>query len=193
MAKNECGVDVPDNVSAKARQLGCIQGSKYVYPDGQYDNRRPVASIGCRRASRFRSDFIDYCKVELINGWVAFRSPSSIRRNPLPGISPPLFSRIGEITRTKKIDGSPLVYRVEDEEVFIAPSNEGKAFCLQKLRFDDGRGIENGHIEFRICYYMKIHKEHNQGKWGFGQFAPMMTEDELKLVVKRMKEKGWLE
>lgn len=61
-------------------------------------------------------------------------------------------SRIGKITRRNKIDGSPLVYRVEDDDCFVAPSNPGKAFLLQKLRFDDGDGLDNGHCEFRVSY-----------------------------------------
>ena len=101
-------------------------------------------------------------------------------------------SRIGVITRTVKIDGSPMVYRVEDEEFFVAPSNPGKAFRLQRLRFDDGAGFEAGHIEYRICYYMIAHRPRMKGKWAFGQFAPLMTPGELCLIVSKLKNKGWI-
>ncbi|HEX8675474.1 MAG TPA: hypothetical protein VF710_26505, partial [Longimicrobium sp.] len=99
---------------------------------------------------------------------------------------PPLPSRLGKVTQRKAIDGSPLIYEVEDEEVFVAPSNPGKAFCLQKLRFSDGRS------EFRICYYMIAHKPRMKGKWAFGQFAPMMTPDELEMIVAIVRRKGWI-
>jgi hypothetical protein len=99
---------------------------------------------------------------------------------------PPLPRRIGKSTRTRRIDGSPLNYSVEDEVSFVAPSNPGKAFYLQKLVFDDGR------IEFRICYYMIAHRPRMKGKWAFGQFAPMMTPEELKLLFDKAQEKGWL-
>ena len=79
-----------------------------------------------------------------------------------------------------------MVYTFEDEEVFVAPSNEKKAFCFQKLRFDDGRE------EYRICYYMIAHKPRMKGKWAFGQFAPMMRAEELKLIFEKAKAKGWL-
>ena len=99
---------------------------------------------------------------------------------------PPLPSRIGKTTRRKTIDGSTMVYTVEDEDVFLAAPNRGKAFCLQKLRFEGGRE------EYRICYYMIAHKPRMKGKWAFGQFAPMMTAEQMKLIVQKIKAKGWL-
>jgi len=98
-----------------------------------------------------------------------------------------LPSRLGKTTRTKTIDGQPMVYTVEDEDVFLAPSNPEKAFCLQKLHFEDGR------TRFRISYYMIAHKPRMRGRWAFGQFAPMMTgEAELRLIFERAKQKGWI-
>ena len=77
-----------------------------------------------------------------------------------------------------------MVYKVIDEEVFLAPSNKNKAFCLHKLQFDDGRE------EFRIAYYMIAHKPRMKGKWAYGQFAPMMTSKELALILQKAKSKG---
>ena len=99
---------------------------------------------------------------------------------------PPLPTRLNKPTKTKRIDGSPLNYFVEDEFCFVAPSNAEKAFYFQKLRFDDGT------IEYRICYYMIAHKPRMKGKWAFGQFAPMMTAEELKLLFDGAREKGWV-
>jgi len=99
---------------------------------------------------------------------------------------PPLPSRVGKETRRKTIDGAPLIYTVEEEEVFVAPSNDAKAFCFQKLRFDDGR------TEFRLCYYMIARRPKMKGKWAFGQFAPMMTPDELALMFRIARERGWI-
>jgi hypothetical protein len=101
-------------------------------------------------------------------------------------MTPALPSRINKITRRKTIDGRPVVYTVIDEDVFVAPSNGGKAFCLQKLRFEDGRE------ELRICYYMIAHRPRMKGKWAFGQYAPMMTADEMRLIVEKAKSKGWI-
>jgi hypothetical protein len=107
---------------------------------------------------------------------------------------PPLpTSRKGVITKTEKIDGSPMIYRVEDDAIFEAPSNPAKAFLLQKLVFDEGQGFESGPVMFRIAYYMIANRPRIKGKWAYGQFAAMMTPAELKVIVRRMEEKGWLE
>jgi hypothetical protein len=95
-------------------------------------------------------------------------------------------SRIGKKTYRKKIDGSPLVYEVIDEEIFQAPSNERKAFCLQKLRLEDGQEI------FRIAYYMIAEKPRMRGKWAYGQFAPMMTKEEMEIIFEKITAKGWM-
>jgi hypothetical protein len=191
MATNECGHTVPPEVATSARRAGCLGGSRYVYRDGDYGSKRPAASIGCKKATRFRSDAHVYRKVDLGNGRVAFKSRKR-KREPIPGLSPVLLSNVGEITRTKKIDGTPLIYRVEDEVVFLAPSNKKKLFRVQRLCLDDGRGLDDGHTEFRICYYMVAHKPRTKGRWAFGQFAPMMTHDELRTLVEEVRGKGWL-
>ena len=74
-------------------------------------------------------------------------------------------------------------YEVIDEYVFQALSNNKKAFCLHKLKFDDE------HVEFRIAYYMISPKTE---KWVFGQFAPMMSQDEMKHIFEKICEKGWI-
>lgn len=101
-------------------------------------------------------------------------------------MNPELPTRLGKTTRRKTIEGHPMIYTVVDEDVFEAPSNKEKAFSLQKLRFGDGR------IEFRICYYMIAHKPRMRGKWAFGQFAPMMTAEEMRLIFQRARQKGWI-
>jgi hypothetical protein len=95
-------------------------------------------------------------------------------------------SRIGKRTNRKTIDGQPMVYEVIDEDIFLAPSNDRKAFCLHKLRFDDGKE------QIRIAYYMIAEKPRMRGKWAFGQFAPMMTTEEMSLIYERAKAKGWI-
>jgi hypothetical protein len=113
---------------------------------------------------------------------------------PLPGGEIPRLpvDRIGKVTRRKKIDGSRLIFRVEEQDLFQAPSNPRKAYLLQRLRMDDGRGFEHGHDEFRIAYYMIGHKGRSRNKWAFGQFAPIMTPEDLAAIVQRMRDRGWL-
>jgi hypothetical protein len=76
MPQNEFGDDVPPNVEEAARQYACLGGTRYIYRDGEYAGRRPVASVGCRRATRFGSSNYERHKIQLCDGWVAFRSPS---------------------------------------------------------------------------------------------------------------------
>jgi len=105
---------------------------------------------------------------------------------PLPG------SRVGQRTETTNIDGTPFIYRVDEQEIFIAPSNPKKAFLLQKLIVECGGGVPSGSAMFRIGYYMIGHKPGARGKWAWGQFAAMMTPEELSLIVTKMREKGWV-
>jgi hypothetical protein len=199
MAKNELGQDIPTEVAAKATRLKCHKHVKYVYRDGDHPPDGPASSIDCAtRASRLRSGNINGLKVQLAGRYVAFRSPSSVAAAPVASPQPEgelldlPRSRIGKVTRTKKIDGSALVFRVDDDDLFAAPSNDKKAYLLQKVRMDDGNGFDNGHDEYRIAYYMVSHKRHASGRWAFGQFAPIMTLADLVAIIKRMREKGWL-
>ena len=95
-------------------------------------------------------------------------------------------SRVGKKSYRKTIDGKPMVYEVVDDEFFLAQSNERKAFYLQKLKFEDGQEI------FRIAYYMIAERGRVKGKWAFGQFAPMMTKEEMAIIFDKIKDKGWL-
>ncbi|MFA6321433.1 MAG: hypothetical protein WCY36_06220 [Candidatus Omnitrophota bacterium] len=99
--------------------------------------------------------------------------------------TPPFPKRLGKKTKTKGIDGSPFVYTVIDEDIFLAKSNPNKAFCLHKIIH------ENGKEGFRIGYYMIAHKPRMKGKWAWGQFAPMMTKEEMLEIIDRLKAKKW--
>ena len=99
---------------------------------------------------------------------------------------PPLPRRLGKKTNTTGIDGSPLVYTVIDEAIFPAKSNPNKAFCLHKIRHEDGRE------ELRIGYYMIAHKPRMKGKWAWGQYAPMMTKEEMAQIINEIKTRKWI-
>lgn len=105
--------------------------------------------------------------------------------NNLPP-SPQLPSRLNKRTERITIDGQPLNYIVIAEEVFLAQSNPRKAFALHKLRFDDNSE------EIRICYYMIAEKPRMRGKWAYGQYAPMMTPDEARLIFSKLSEAKWI-
>ncbi len=82
---NEIGTDVPPDILRKvedrAKELGsdCVKNFYlYVYKDGQYGVKEfPASSIGGTKATRFRNEeSYEANKVELGDGWVAFRSPT---------------------------------------------------------------------------------------------------------------------
>jgi hypothetical protein len=101
-------------------------------------------------------------------------------------MNPALPSRRGKTTKTKGIDGRSIEFTVVDEDIFPALSNEGKAFCLHKIRHKTGKE------EFRIGYYMIAHKPRMKGKWAWGQYAPIMTAEEMRMIFERAKAKGWI-
>jgi len=84
MVENECGDEVPDSIVSKAREAGCANCPQYVYRDGKYGGKLPAASIGYKpRAVRLRSQKqVDKSKVDLGDGWVAFRRLTPAVRNP---------------------------------------------------------------------------------------------------------------
>lgn len=94
--------------------------------------------------------------------------------------------RLNRKSYRKTIDGKPMIYEVVDEDIFLAPSNNRKAFCLHKLRFEDGRE------QFRIAYYIIAEKPRMRGKWAYGQFAPMMTKEEMQMIFEKARAKGWI-
>jgi hypothetical protein len=70
------GERIPFKIIKKAEALGC-RNTKYIYRDGDYGNKYPTASIGGKKCAPFRNlEQAEKFKVDLGQGWVAFRSPS---------------------------------------------------------------------------------------------------------------------
>lgn len=124
---------------------------KCIYRDVTFEGILPVASIGCKRATRFGTEEFRYFKIPIAEGWVAFKSWLNERLPAIAGLDSPLLSNIGEATSTEKIDGSPLVFRVEEESLFLASNSPKKTFPEQLLRMWDVTRFNNGLIEYRIC------------------------------------------
>jgi hypothetical protein len=99
---------------------------------------------------------------------------------------PQLPTRLGKTTKTKGIDGHPVEFTVVGEDIFPALSNPKKAFCLHKLQH------ANGKVEIRIGYYMIAHRLRMKGKWAWGQYAPIMSAQEMKMIFERARLKGWI-
>lgn len=76
--RNELGIEVPLEILDNAKKNGCIKDGLYVYKDGQYGVKIfPASSIGGTKATRFGNmQSVEANKIELGDGWVAFRSPT---------------------------------------------------------------------------------------------------------------------
>ena len=58
---------------------------------------------------------------------------------------------------------------------------------VQKIIWN--RDSEREH--FRFCYYY-INFDNDNPRWIFGQYAPTFSNEKLKELVNKMKEKGWI-
>jgi len=95
-------------------------------------------------------------------------------------------SHIGTKVEIENRDGNKERYTIVDE--IIEKENEEKAVYLQKMEFDDK------HIEFRMAYWIVGNEQKKMaGKWAFGQFAPMISKEVFEKIVKKAREKGWIQ
>ena len=80
-----------------------------------------------------------------------------------------------------------MIYEVLDEIVHIPASNPSKAIYLQKLQFEPDK-----RIELRLCYYMIGQKGRGKGKWLYGQYATMISQEDLENILSQARQLGWI-
>ena len=91
-------------------------------------------------------------------------------------------SKVGKKAKMLKGDWkTPKEAEIIDEAT-IMHFHDDYVYHLQKLKFDK-ESDRNRKFELRFCYY--------KGKT-FGQYAPMMPEDELLKLLKKAKKQGIL-
>lgn len=73
---------------------------------------------------------------------------------------------------------------------------EAKVFVIERLRRAEIRGttvhkkIKIGDIEYRVGYYIVGHIRNAKGRWVWGQFCPLIPQEDFnKLIQKARKEK----
>jgi hypothetical protein len=118
MPTNECGREVSPEIASLARQLNCLGGVRYVYQDGDYEGRYPVASLGCHRPTRFGSENYQNFKVALADGWVAFKSPSGNYDGPQP--REPAAAAPGRLAPQSLDDTLEEILRLTDPRAYSA-------------------------------------------------------------------------
>jgi hypothetical protein len=99
---------------------------------------------------------------------------------------PPKRSKIGDRGRLKAPDGFVLKFVIMDEILRPQDSNKQKYFCLQRLRFD------HGSEEYRLGYYIIGKKGARKDKWVWGQFCPLLPQEDLEWLVSEARRRKWL-
>jgi hypothetical protein len=102
---------------------------------------------------------------------------------------PPPPNNIGKHRSAKMPDGSRFHFTIADEiRVPHSGRSNNKLIYLQRLRFD-----KDGRVELRLGYYVIGKKKRMRGRWLWGQFATMLPVADFKGIIRRAKEKGWLD
>ena len=73
-----------------------------------------------------------------------------------------------------------LTFKILDEIRRQQTNLDTKVIYLQRVRFEDG------HIELRLCYYMK------RENWIFGRFAALLPESDFKAITDEAILRGWI-
>lgn len=93
---------------------------------------------------------------------------------------------IGKRRKIKTIWGTERHLIIEDEIMHQQINAAHKLIAFQKIRLE-----EEERIEFRFGYYMIGVKPGAKGRWVWGQFALLIPEDDLKVILKEAKKKKW--
>lgn len=100
---------------------------------------------------------------------------------------PPLSSTVGKRGEAREPYGGVQRFVVLDE---VRREQTGYPSCIlvfQRLRYDDARE------ELGLGYYIIGKREgRTQGKWCWGQFAPMAPACDFEALFKMATEKGWI-
>jgi hypothetical protein len=104
--------------------------------------------------------------------------------------SPPFRSNLGKRGSIQTIDGGERTYTIVDEisrEQQVPEKGTLKMLCLQKLRFDD-----DSSIQYRFGYYMLgLRPGRSQGRWVWGQYAPLIPTEHIGLILREALKRGW--
>lgn len=98
-------------------------------------------------------------------------------------------NNIGRRRSIQTIDGKIAYFTVVDEIVRkqqIIERDSGKLIYLQKIQFEDRRGIQ-----YRFCYYMLGLRSGARGRWVFGQYALMIPAKNLEVLIREARKRRW--
>ena len=99
---------------------------------------------------------------------------------------PKLPDNIYKRRKIKTIWGTERHLKIEDEIRHQQMNAPYKLIVFQKIRLE-----EEDRIEYRFGYYMIGVKPGAKGRWVWGQFALLIPENDLKVILKEAKKRKW--
>lgn len=97
-----------------------------------------------------------------------------------------ILSDTGELT---DIDRRKRKFTVVGKPVVVQQSNyHKKVFVLEKVRFEHNRKTE-----LRLGYYIIGKKPKMRGRWVWGQYCPLIPENDFRRLIRAARKKGWLD
>ncbi len=77
-------------------------------------------------------------------------------------------------------------YQIKEEIRHAQKDNPNKVIYLQKIKYD------NDLEELRLCYYLFSKTGKSDGKWTFGQYAPLLLAEDFKIIVDEARARSWI-
>ena len=86
---------------------------------------------------------------------------------------------------------------VREAWTFLPQSNlPQKVFIIERLRKEDSEGslaygnFNKGQIEYRIGYFIVSQFGKTKGKWLWGQFCPLIPQEDFSRLIDKAKKEG---
>jgi hypothetical protein len=86
---------------------------------------------------------------------------------------------------------------IREAWTFMPQSNlDEKVFLIERLKREKIEGktahpsVKIGDIEYRIAYYIIAKNGKNEGKWAWGQFCPLIPQEDFNKLIEKAKKEG---
>jgi len=101
--------------------------------------------------------------------------------------APPIPDNRGKRRWIVNIRGERVEWMIEDEITRVQSTAPHKVICFQKMRRPD-----NGATEFRVGYYMIGVRPRMKGRWVWGQYALLISEQDLRALLREAENRKWI-
>ena len=101
---------------------------------------------------------------------------------------PPAPCNKGRRCRARRPEGGHFYFAIVDEFHIQQSNLPTKRIYLQQIKFES-----DGHVEFRLGYYIIGKRPAMRGRWVWGQFATMIPIADFRRIINRAEREGWLD